>query len=268
MNALRIFPVTFAILLVQAASDVAQTTQPDASPDPAAILDRALAVHRGPRPHTPRTLWFKGSVERRSKEGDRNEAEVEVWFESRDARTIILTRIEVPGLSGRPEVTIRGFDGKRYFVRVNGKKVIISGNPTYKEDEAAIKRDLSLTRFLIDNFMAGRLRGDGANLEYLARTTGHGMASHKIARKDGKGVTIIYYVNDTPGQEPWFNGIEFPREGDRPQYNYCFSHLKSFGRFRVFQEIRIHENNSAKPRTKVWITKLKVDAAERPKWVR
>jgi len=260
-------PLAFAILLVQTVSGVAQAEQPDARPDPVAILQQALAVHRGPRPHSPRTLWFKGSVERRSKEGDRNEAEVEVWYEAHDAKTILFTRIEVPGLSGQPKVTIRGFDGKRYFVIVDGKKIIISGNPSYKEDEAAIKRDRSLTRFLIANFMAGRLVGNDATFRYLARTTGHGMASHKIARKDREGQTTIYYVNDTPGEEAWFNGIEFPREKDRPQYNYCFSHLKKFGRFRVFREIRIHEDNRPKPGTTVWIAKLKVDAEEKPGWV-
>ena len=236
--------------------------------DPAAILGQALAAHRGPQSSTPpRTLWFKGNVKQVSPKGDRNEADVEQWFVAADKKNSIITRIAVPSLSGGERVSIRGFDGRRHFLVIDGVRTIISGNPTYERDQAAIEQDLALTRFLIDHFLVGNLLAREAKLEYLGRIDRFGVPAHKIRQTAPDGRITIFYVDARADQAPYFRGIEFPKTKDQPKQDYRFDRLRAFGACKLHQEIRIHEDDSEKFRTRVWIEDLRVNGDVPPAWV-
>ncbi|MBN2491764.1 MAG: hypothetical protein JXQ29_13030 [Planctomycetes bacterium] len=257
-------------LIVWICCTLAAAAQPVAAdpPDPAAILGQALAAHRGPQPSAPpRTLWFKGNVLQVSPKGDRNEADVEQWFVAADKKSSIVTRIAVPNLAGGERVSIRGFDGRRYFLVLDGVRTIITGNPTYEKDQAAIDQDLALTRFLIDHFLVGSLLVAEAKLEYLGRVDRFGVPAHRIRRTAPDGAIRVFYVDARADRTPYFLGIEFPKTKDQPKHDYRFDRLRAFGACKLHQEIRIHEDDSEKFRMRVWIEDLRVDGDAPPAWV-
>jgi hypothetical protein len=244
----------------------AQPPQAGSRPDPTVILKAALSAHRGSHPKKPlESLWFKGTVERRTEKGDVNGAEVEQWYQPGKDRIVIVTRIEVTGPHGT-SVSIRGFDGRRHFVVIQGRKTIIDGNPSYRNDEADIKQDRELTRFLVEKFLVGDVLRPGDKLTYIDCIKNQKLLTHKISQRTPVGKSTIFYVNARPGEKPFFFGIEYPAHARAPKVNYCFWEFREFGAFTLPKQIKVYENDGNKPVNTVFIKQLEVNASRKPDW--
>lgn len=244
-----------------------ETAPGQASPDPKTLLQSCLDAHRGSRRGLPGNLLFIGDVQQRSAKADVNEADIWQWYVRTDNGTKVteqmVTRMRAKGTS---RYSIRGFDGRRHFVVTDNRRVTVDGKASYKVDLANIKRDLGLTRFLVNHFLAGSVLRSDAKFAYLGREKIDKRESHRISRTTPDGVTTIYFVNAEAGKKPFLNGIEFPAAKDQPRRIHVFSSVKAFGAFHVPQEIKITDQGDAKSVVSIWITQFRTDVKRTPEW--
>ncbi len=278
--------LAFVILASAGAAAQAPATPPTGTPDARAILRSALDAHGAGSTGASTvggstvSVWFQGSIRRRSAEGDHNEFGVEQFYtrapkpdKSKKSRTkgkrnavveTIATRLEAKGTG---DVAIKGFTGKLHFIVERGKRKIIDYQKGYKSDLELIKDDLTRTRFVVDTFVAGRLLRSDATVTYVRADSGGGMESHVIDHTIG-GERLRYYVNRKPGTPPYFLGIEFPATKTTPQQNLCFAlkTIHDFDGLRLPREMKVFVAGDDKADTSLWIRYFSL-RAKKPAWL-
>lgn len=258
-----------ALIAGLAAGAAAQDATTD-TPEPRAILAAALKAHGAGRgADKPITVWFRGSISRRTAEGDHQEFDVEQYYtRARDPKgtlkETIATRLAAKGLD---DASITGFNGRFHFVVKGGKREIIDYKTAYKKDVQRVRDDLTRTRFVVDTFVAGRLLRPDATVVYVRAASGDGMQSHVIDHSVG-GQRLRYYVNRKPGTPPYFLGIEFPATKTSPRQNLCFGirTIHDFDGLRLPRELKVFLDSDKRADTSLWIRYFSL-APKKPDWL-
>lgn len=256
---------TYAALLLLSTLLGAQT------PDARALFVSALRAH-GARPDRtpPQSVLVLGSVVRRTPEGDENTLRVAQWYRRRGRTEVLHTRIEVVGVgavTGRPAVTVRGFDGRHHYLLVGKKKIVVDGRADYRRDLEEIQADRDRFRLILEAFLLGRLAAPGTVFLYAGRRTQGGLTAHKIFRRGPYLRDAYFYVDARPAGPPYFLGVEFPGAAREPKRNLCFWRFRRYGPYVIPQDVRVYENDAPRPALSLWITKVILDPPRPPGWV-
>lgn len=269
--------LALALTMMHSASGSSAFGQSTSAPaknaaDPVAILKASLDAHRGStKAFRPTRLLFHGTVIVDNEKGDTNTFNLDQWYERVDGKDTLATLLRPTGTATESK---GGFDGKRHYMVVDGKRKVIDFAQDYKRDVARIKDDLARTRLIIDTFFAGAVLADPAALRYVRHSKSSKMESHVIDQLvDGK-LKTRYYVNAKAGEPPYLLGVEYPKvpKTDKtegvPKQNVCFSpnRIKRFGGIAISQDMQIYHDDRKRAAAIIWITKLSVDPKKRPDW--